>query len=296
MLLLKRNYCHYEPVRATIDRARVIVVDSLIYSTNDLSDVAAQEPDFNAEEWVKEERTIAGFAIGNIVQNVKKLVETPEVQVVSLAKISPQIIKDFDPDAIILSGTLRDFDMYQSSILQNVSSVLATTTVPVLGICGGHQLVGQAFGLPIVTLDHQLPHQRRHNRLREYEYRFVKVIEPEDPIFRNVLTDHDEQRRSRGNTIWVWQNHGLMVDGMPDGFELLAKGYVCQNQMMVKRGDGQLIYTVQFHIEKSFEDWRKTPSRWEHPNESRDGRKLFENFLVEALKHRGQVFRQAQSA
>ncbi len=44
-------------------------------------------------------------------------------------------------------------------------------------------------------------------------------------------------------------------------------------------------YTVQFHLEKSFEDWSKNPTRWEHPNESRDGRILFENFLKLALKH-----------
>ena len=48
--------------------------------------------------------------------------------------------------------------------------------------------------------------------------------------------------------------------------------------MMVKRTDGQLIYTVQFHLEKSFEDWNKNRTRWEHPNDSRDGRILFENF------------------
>ena len=81
----------------------------------------------------------------------------------------------------------------------------------------------------------------------------------------------------------VWQNHGVQVDGVPDGFKLLATSYLCRNQMMVKRTDGQLIYCVQFHLEKSFEDWSKNPTRWEHPNESRDGRILFENFLKLAL-------------
>ena len=44
---------------------------------------------------------------------------------------------------------------------------------------------------------------------------------------------------------------------------------------MVKRSEGQLIYTVQFHLEKSFEDWNKSRTRWEHPNDSRDGRHAF---------------------
>ena len=55
--------------------------------------------------------------------------------------------------------------------------------------------------------------------------------------------------------------------------------------MMVNRSNGQLIYTVQFHLEKSFEDWNKNRTRWQHQNESRDGRILFENFIELALAH-----------
>jgi GMP synthase-like glutamine amidotransferase len=84
----------------------------------------------------------------------------------------------------------------------------------------------------------------------------------------------------------VWQNHGLKVEGVPEGFKLLATSYLCKNQMMVKQTGGQMIYAVQFHLEKSFEDWSKNPTRWEHPNESRDGRILFENFLKLALEHK----------
>jgi GMP synthase-like glutamine amidotransferase len=55
----------------------------------------------------------------------------------------------------------------------------------------------------------------------------------------------------------VWQNHGLQVEGVPADFKLLATSYLCKNQMMVKRSGGQMIYAVQFHLEKSFEDWSK---------------------------------------
>ena len=51
-----------------------------------------------------------------------------------------------------------------------------------------------------------------------------------------------------------------------------------------------MIYAVQFHLEKSFEEWSKNPTRWEHHNESRDGRILFENFLKLALKHPNKYF------
>ena len=80
--------------------------------------------------------------------------------------------------------------------------------------------------------------------------------------------------------------------------------------MMVKRTGGQLIYTVQFHLEKSFQDLARNLQRvnpnltpeerkrvlredassrtlWAHLIESRDGRLLFENFLGLALEHVG---------
>jgi GMP synthase (glutamine-hydrolysing) len=114
---------------------------------------------------------------------------------------------------------------------------------------------------------------------------------------------------TEGNILRVWQNHGLQLPRVPEGFELIATGYRCKNQMMVKRTEGQLIYTVQFHLEKSFQDLTSSLQRidpnappeerkrllreeassrtiWAHPNESRDGRLLFENFLRLALEHK----------
>ena len=189
----------------------------------------------------------------------------------------------FKPDAIVLSGTLRDFDYYQQSILENFGQFIRHTKIPVLAICGGHQLVGMSFGARVVTLDKLEQHEQRDDRRHEYQYRFIRITEPDDPIFNNIAcTDpesSDEQPRN-ARILRVWQNHGLQLDRVPEGFKLLATSYLCRNQMMVKRSDDQLIYTVQFHLEKSFEDWNKSRTRWEHPNESRDGRILFENFLM----------------
>ena len=80
-------------------------------------------------------------------------------------------------------------------------------------------------------------------------------------------------------------SHGDQVTHLPDGFVTTATtGKVVTAIENADRG----IYCVQFHLEKSFEDWSKNPTRWEHPNESRDGRILFENFLKLALKHNKQ--------
>jgi GMP synthase-like glutamine amidotransferase len=282
----QQTFCRYEPIEKRIDKVRVLVVDSLIRDEDDLSEVARTDWGNAASLEIKRERTIAEMAIENILSNIERLVKAPTTKVTPMASIAAAARK-FKPDAIVLSGTLRDFDYYKPTVLETFSEFIRSTTIPVLAICGGHQLVGLSFGARVMTLDRLEQHEQRENRPLEYQYRFIRITEPDDPIFRGInspaqgfLNDSEQARVLR-----VWQNHGLQIDRVPEGFELLATSYLCRIQMMVKRSEGQLIYTVQFHLEKSFEDWNKSRTRWEHQNESRDGRILFENFLSLALAH-----------
>ena len=277
----QQTFCRYEPINQSIDEARVLVIDNLLRDERDLSSVARAEWGETLAAELRRERLIAGMAIENIVNNISRLVKRPTTEVAHLSEAAAAA-KHFAPDAIVLSGTLRDFDYYQQSILDDFGHFVRETKIPVLAICGGHQLVGLSFGARVVTLDKLEQHEQRLERPHEYQYRFIRITDPEDPIFKNInCTDQDTPAR----ILRVWQNHGLQLDRLPEGFKLLATSYLCRNQMMVKRSDGQLIYTVQFHLEKSFEDWNKNRTRWEHPNDSRDGRILFENFLSLAVQN-----------
>ena len=283
----QQTFCRYESIEKTIDAARVLIVDNLLRDESDLSDIALQEFGKEVGAQLKQERQIASLALQNIVTNIARLVKEQETRVTHVSTLT-QAVTEFQPDAIVLSGTLRDFDYYKPEILSDFADFIHTTRKPVLGLCGGHQLIGLSFGARVITLDQQEQQKRRTNRVTEYQYRFVRIVEPEDPIFAGI--DNPESRvwqdyTREGRILRVWQNHGLQLDRVPPGFKLLARSYLCRNQMMVKHSDNQLIYSVQFHLEKSFEDWHSNPTRWEHPNESRDGRLLFENFLKLALAH-----------
>jgi GMP synthase-like glutamine amidotransferase len=306
----QRPYCPYEPFEKRIEKIRVLVVNDLLRDESDLSDLARREWGESAAAKLERERYVSALAVDNIVNNIRRLVVEPEVRVAHLSE-AVEAAAEFKPEAIVLSGTLSDFDYYNPEMLRRFAAFAVRTTTPILGICGGHQLIGLCFGVGCVTLDNAEPGEQRAGRNFEYQYRFIRITEPGDPIF-NGLNERDEgvwqDYTAEGDILRVWQNHGLQLPRLPEGFKLLATSYLCRNQMMVKRGGGQLIYTVQFHLEKSFQDLTKSLQRvnpnlspeerkrvlreeasartlWAHPNESRDGRILFENFLLLALEH-----------
>jgi GMP synthase (glutamine-hydrolysing) len=284
----QRAFCRYEPIEKRIAAIRVLIVDDLLRHDADLSDVARREWGRRAESRLNRERKIAPMAVSNIRANVERLVREPETRVVHFSEVAAAA-DEYRPDAIVLSGTLSDFDYYNPDLLEGFGRFIRGTRTPVLGICGGHQLVGLSFGARVFTLDNREQHEHREGRPFEYQYRFVRILDRDDPIFFGI-NERDsgtwQDYTVEAGILRVWQNHGLQLDRVPDDFRLLATAYFCRNQMMVRRSGGQLIYTVQFHLEKSFEDWdRRQATRWEHPNDSRDGRVIFENFLNEALKH-----------
>lgn len=284
----KSTFCRYEPIEKKIGHAKVLIVNDLLRYDSDLSDLARKDWNGTTEAKLEFERKVSGMACNNIAKNVIRLVKNPKTMTVHLSELADAADK-FCPDAIVMSGTFADFDYYNPDHIAAFKKFILETRIPVLAICGAHQLVGMAFGSTLKTLDDLDLAKKRSDRMVEYQYRFVKIVDKNDPIFEG----NDDQKSGiwqeytkEDDILRVWQNHGVQVEGVPSGFKLLATSYLCKNQMMVKRTSGQLIYCVQFHLEKSFEDWSKNPTRWEHPNESRDGRILFENFLELALKHK----------
>lgn len=283
-----QNFCRYEPIEKRIKHAKVLIVNNLLRYPSDLSELAKTEWNGTTESKLRFERKISGMACDNIAKNVIRLVQQPKTLTVHLSEVS-DAVKSFNPDAIVMSGTLSDFDYYNPAHLYKFGEFIKETSIPVLAICGAHQLVGMSFGAHLKTLDSLDPSEKRGNRIVEYQYRFIKIVDDSDPIFEGIKNSETgvwQEYTVQDDILRVWQNHGLQVEGVPEGFKLLATSYLCKNQMMVKRSEGQLIYAVQFHLEKSFEDWSINPTRWQHPNESRDGRILFENFLKLALKHK----------
>src|ERR1051325_8463679 len=119
----QQNFCRYEPVNQSIEEARVLVIDNLLRDERDLSPVAREGwGGWRAREG-RRERLIAGMAIENILNNVSRLVKRPTTEVAHLAEITAAA-KRFQPAAIVLTGTPRDFDDYKPAILESFSTFI----------------------------------------------------------------------------------------------------------------------------------------------------------------------------
>ncbi|MGI8668457.1 MAG: glutamine amidotransferase-related protein, partial [Aridibacter sp.] len=206
----KQNFCRYEPIEQRIDHARVLIVNNLLRYETDLSELAKKDWGDDAEKQLRLERKLTQMACDNIASNVKRLVKQPKSMTVHLSEVG-EAAENFRPDAIVMSGTLTDFDYYNPKYLESFQKFIKKTKIPVLGICGAHQLIGVSFGCELKTLDNRRQDEIRTGRMVEFQYRCVKIIDTSDPIFAGIA-DADsgiwQDYTLKDNILRVWQNHG----------------------------------------------------------------------------------------
>lgn len=144
------------------------------------------------------------------------------------------------PVCVLISGLIAPWTDYKTADLEAVFGFLKETSLPVLGICGGHQVIGRAFGVPVAPMGRW-----------ELGYSKIELL-MDAPLLENLQSP-----------ITVFNVHHEEVKGMPAGFDLLGSSKLCPIQIFRHRN--REIYGVQFHPELS---GRKT-----------DGKKLLINFL-----------------
>src|SRR5918992_5222195 len=125
----QRPYCPYEPFEKRIKSIRVLVVNNLLRDESDLSEEARREWGESAASKLERERYISGLALDNIANNITRLVEEPEVRVAHLSE-AVEAAGEFRPEAVVLSGTLSDFDYYDPEMLRRFGDFVTRTKTP----------------------------------------------------------------------------------------------------------------------------------------------------------------------
>lgn len=130
-------------------------------------------------------------------------------------------------DAVIISaspkGNNANFDTRLKSF-----NWLRTTSLPVLGICAGHQLIGKLFGGELIS-----------DQESEDGISTVR-IQKKDPIFEGCMDEFT-----------VEQHHNDSIT-LPKDFDLLATSLHCRVQAI--RHKTKPLYGVQWHAERSNPD------------------------------------------
>ena len=157
----------------------------------------------------------------NIVQYMSELGAT--LKVVRNDEISPQQIRDLNPEKIVVSP--GPCTPNEAGICLNLINELKTT-FPILGICLGHQSIGQAFGGKIINCNEIM-----HGKIDKMEH-FGH------DIFKNIETNFLATRY-----------HSLIIDR-----NTLSKDFIItaetNNKIIMGIAHTQLpIYGFQFHPE-----------------------------------------------
>lgn len=173
-------------------------------------------------------------------------------------QVDGSCLAGLDVRAIVLSGHRTLIDDYDPADLAPLFAVIRDGTVPLLGLCGGHQMIGIAFGAdpaPIGPLPpgEPDPHPDLAPGMRKewgpHRVRFVR----EDPLFAGL-----------GDSAMVEQRHFWELKAVPAGFVRLAESEACAVQAM--RHASRPLYGVQFH-----------PERYSHAHP--DGQAILANFF-----------------
>jgi len=143
--------------------------------------------------------------------------------------INEQILRDFQPKGIILSGSPESvYDNLQC----RAPECVFTLGVPVLGIC---------YGMHTMAL--QLGGKVESSNLREFGHAQVR-LRGKSELFRAI---EDHLSPAGHGLLDVWMSHGDRVSEMPPGFKLMASTENAPISGMVD--DTRQFYGIQFHPE-----------------------------------------------
>jgi GMP synthase (glutamine-hydrolysing) len=157
-------------------------------------------------------------------------------------RVSPARVARLGVRALVLSGHFTLIDEYDPRDLAPLVEVIRETDRPLLGVCGGHQLLGVVYGAPPAPMGPLGPGEvdprpeLAPGMRKEWGPCPVRIV-ADDPLFAGV-----------GQRAVVEQRHFWELKTVPAGFVRLAGSDACPVQAI--RHARRPLYGVQFHPER----------------------------------------------
>ena len=163
--------------------------------------------------------------------------------------------------ALLISGNAVGFDEYEDGAFAEMHRIIRRAEWPILGLCGGHQLIAMAHGAHVAPMRRLRPGEpdvtdlAGPGYLKEWGFMPVTAV-AQDAILQGL-----------GPAPVFLQVHYCEVKTLPPGFQVLASSDDCCIQLM-RRLD-RPVYGTQFHPESYTEwaqDWRNPLVNLVYPN------------------------------
>ncbi len=179
--------------------------------------------------------------VEEVVSRLSTAAEEPCISM-RFQDVSPGAIEEIGPAALVLSGSTTDWELYKMAELEGLLDFIRTGSMPILGICAGHQLIGLAHGAgwgPLGTLEEgETDPDPRFAPGQRKERGFLPVeIDAGCPLFRG-LDDSSS----------FFQSHYWQLTDVPTGFVGRARSAWSPIQAVERRD--RPVFGVQFHPER----------------------------------------------
>jgi GMP synthase-like glutamine amidotransferase len=152
-------------------------------------------------------------------------------------------MRDNGVEGFVISGNTPDWVEYDWTLFKPLQAAVFSGDYPVLGVCGGHQLIGISFNAPCEALGPLQPGEvdpmpDYHPGMRkEKGWLPLQLCVPNHTLFRGFAQSGPV----------VMESHYWEVKELPDKFDLLASTEWCHIQVMQHRD--LPIYGIQGHPE-----------------------------------------------
>jgi GMP synthase-like glutamine amidotransferase len=162
--------------------------------------------------------------------------------VAGYADVSTTMIEATGAAAVVISGNSTDWARYDFAAMAGLLEAIRVAPVPILGICGGHQLIGFAHGArwgplgPLVEGEAD-PDPRFAPGQRKARGFLPVQVDPACPIFDGL-----------NQSATFFQSHYWQLEQVPEGFVARARSSWSAIQAIERRD--RPVYGVQFHAER----------------------------------------------
>ncbi len=165
------------------------------------------------------------------------------------SRVNPDFVQHYPFRAMFIMGFGYGWEKVPVAATYGINDVLHTVDLPVLGACGGHQLIGWLFNNDVRKLKgfRDLPMRKLHPGEPDWQHVYHPGYFTETGVQPMEIVQRDPIFRGLKQRFWVPESHYCEVKRLPPNFVHLARNDNCELQCFRHRD--KPLYGAQFHAE-----------------------------------------------